>query len=145
MELRTEIEIAAPTSAIWRVLTDLRHYGDWNPFIVGLQGQLEPNATLEVTLSLPDSNAEQRYRARVQKVEEEREIVWESQRFLKALLTTRHFFRLEPRDDHTRFVHGQDVSGMLLSSVLPRVTEATRGLVYMNQALKRRVESQSPS
>ena len=52
-----------------------------------------------------------------------------------------HFFRLvDLGDGRTRFVHGEDFSGILVRLVTPMFTDVARGFVYMNQALKRRVE-----
>jgi len=34
----TEIDIAAPPSAVWKVLTDYDRYPDWNPFLIKLCG-----------------------------------------------------------------------------------------------------------
>jgi hypothetical protein len=38
-------------------------------------------------------------------------------------------------------VHGQNETGLLLRFTLASVTRRTRGLAYMNLALKRRVEN----
>ncbi len=32
--LHTEIDIEAPPETVWRILTDLERYGEWNPFVV---------------------------------------------------------------------------------------------------------------
>ena len=34
------IEIDAPRAVVWRVITDLRSYGEWNPFVVDCQSTL---------------------------------------------------------------------------------------------------------
>ncbi len=146
MEIRTEIEIEASAAEVWSVLIDFARYPEWNPFIVRLQGERAEAAALDVELSLPESNREQRYRAQVVRAEEGRELCWESQLGLKALFCQRHFFRVEALGpEKTRFVHGEDFTGWLLKPLIGRVTEAARGLVYMNQALKRRVEAVSAS
>lgn len=36
------IEIAAPADVVWRVLTDLDRYGEWNPFVVACRSTLVP-------------------------------------------------------------------------------------------------------
>ena len=40
MEIRTEVEIAAPAAEVWRTLTAFADYGEWNPFITQLSGEL---------------------------------------------------------------------------------------------------------
>ena len=143
MEIRTEIEIAAPVREVWRVLSDFRRYPEWNPFIVELRGEAETGAALDLTLILPDSNQERVFRARLLKCEASRELRWLSHLWMKGLFDGEHFVRLEARGENTRVVQGEDFSGILLRFSMPRVTEAARGFVYMNQALKRRVESRT--
>ncbi|HWA76197.1 MAG TPA: SRPBCC domain-containing protein [Polyangiaceae bacterium] len=141
MEIRTEIEIAAPPSEVWRVLLDFRRYPEWNPFIVELKGEAKTGAALDLTISLPNSNSERVVRAQLLKCQPEDELRWLGHWWMKGLFDGEHFVRLETRGGGTRVVQGEDFSGVLLRFLMPRVTEAARGFVYMNQALKRRVES----
>jgi hypothetical protein len=144
MEIRTEVEIAASASEVWRTLLDFPRYADWNPFIVAIDGEPKVGARLEVTLSLPDSNREQTFRPRILKCDEAEELRWLGHLWMKGLLDGEHFFRLEARGpEKTRVLHGEDFSGLLLKPLLSRLTDATRGFIYMNQALKRRVESKT--
>lgn len=39
--ISTEIDIAAPPSAVWSALTDYERYPDWNPFIIKVSGSKE--------------------------------------------------------------------------------------------------------
>jgi hypothetical protein len=142
MEIRTEIEIDAPPGAVWRVLTDLRHYPDWNPFIVNASGALETDARLELTTVEPESNRERSFRARILKCEPERELRFLYHSLMKGVLDHEHFLLLAPsQSGGTRLVHGQNESGLFLKFALASVTRRTRGLAYMNMALKRRVEN----
>lgn len=140
MEIRTETEILAPASAVWSVLLDFERYSEWNPFVVRIAGKPEPGSRLEVTLSMPESAKEHTFRPRVIRCEPERELRWLGHLWMKGLFDGEHFFRLEERDGRTRFVHGEDFSGLLVRFALQTVTLATRGFVYMNEALKQRVE-----
>ncbi|MFT3723986.1 MAG: SRPBCC domain-containing protein [Hyphomonadaceae bacterium] len=141
MEVRTEIEISAPAAELWKVLLDFRHYPEWNPFIVQIAGETTVGAKLGMTLSLPDSNRERELEAKLLVCDEGRELRWLGHLWMKGLFDGEHFFRLEPRgENNTRLVHGEDFHGVLLRFMLAQVTEATRGFVYMNQALKRRIE-----
>lgn len=142
MEIRTEIEIEAAPRAVWSVLTDFPRYSEWNPFIVAIDGEPRQGTTLSVTLSMPESAKEYRLRPRLVRCEAETELRWLGHLWFKGLFDGEHFFRLhEQAATRTRFVHGEDFSGVLLRFAMRTVTEATRGFVYMNQALKRRVET----
>lgn len=123
------------------MLLDFRRYPEWNPFIVELKGEAKTGAALDLTISLPNSNSERVVRAQLLKCQPEDELRWLGHWWMKGLFDGEHFVRLETRGGGTRVVQGEDFSGVLLRFLMPRVTEAARGFVYMNQALKRRVES----
>lgn len=141
MEIRTEIEIGAPVGTVWRVLTDFVRYPEWNPFIVAIEGKPTQGAELKVTLSMPETAKEYSVRPRVVRCDPESEFRWLGHLWIKGLMDGEHFFRLEKRGMKTRFIHGEDFSGVLLRFAMRTVTLATRGFVYMNQALKERVEN----
>lgn len=44
------VEIAAPASVVWAVLTDLPHYNEWNPFCVKADSTLELGAAVHMKL-----------------------------------------------------------------------------------------------
>lgn len=44
------VEIAAPASLVWEILTDLARYGEWNPFCVWAQSTLEMGAPVHMRL-----------------------------------------------------------------------------------------------
>jgi hypothetical protein len=46
--IHTEIEIAAPASRVWALLSDFAGYPKWNPSIARLEGRAEPGARLRL-------------------------------------------------------------------------------------------------
>ena len=141
MEIRTELEITAPVSDVWRTLTDFQHYADWNPFITELAGELREGSKLQLRLSLPEGR-DLELRPRVLRCRENSELCWRGHLFFPGLFDGEHFFRLEElAERRTRFVQGENFSGVLLRFSGASITRAARGFVYMNQALKRRVEA----
>lgn len=143
MELRTEIEIDAPPSAVWSVLADFASYRDWNPFIGRVTGELRADARLEVLICPPDGR-EMTFRPRIVRVDPERELRWLGHFLVRGLFDGEHFFRLERLPDgRTRFVHGENFTGLLVKPLTGLLTKTARGFVFMNQALKRRVETET--
>ena len=140
MEIRTELEIAAAASDVWRVLTDLPRYGEWNPFITEIAGELAPNGKLRVLLSLPEGR-DLRISPRVLRCDENRELCWRGHLLFPGMFDGEHFFRLEElTPQRTRFVQGENFTGVLVRFASTSITRAARGFVYMNNALKRHVE-----
>jgi hypothetical protein len=141
MELRTEVEIDAPPERVWAVLTDFARYPEWNPFITRISGELEVGTKLAVTLSPPESR-DWTFRPSVLVCDAPRELRWLGHLWFKGLFDGEHFFRCLPADGgRTRFVQGENLKGFLVKYVTASLTHVTRGFVYMNQALKKRVES----
>ncbi len=141
MEIRTEIEIDAPPKPVWNALTDFSRYRDWNPFIARIEGELRAGAKLEVSLS-PPGGSDVTIRPTLLVVEPEKELRWRGQLMARALFAGEHFFQLVPvAPSRTRLVHGEDFTGILVKALAGSITKAARGFVYMNQALKRHVES----
>lgn len=45
------VEIGAPASVVWQILTDLDRYGEWNPFCVKCESTLEVGAAVKMSLA----------------------------------------------------------------------------------------------
>lgn len=141
MDLRTEIEINAPPSAVWRVIADTARYHEWNPFITSIEGKLSVGEQLSIVVSPPDGS-DMRFRPRVLKCEPEEELRWRGTLFWPALFSGEHFFVLRSTRSGTRFQHGEDFRGLLTRFLGGQLKRTASGFVLMNQALKRRVEAE---
>ncbi len=139
-ELRTEIEINAPVTHVYGILTDFRRYAEWNPFITSVTGSLEVGQELALDVSLPEGS-DYRVRAKVVRATPNLDLRWRGHLLWPGLLAAEHFFQVSaPREGVTRFVHGEDFSGSLLGFMARTLTLTARGSVYMNEALKKRAE-----
>ena len=49
-----ETVIAAPVAEVWNLLVDIRHYGDWNPWIVWADGDAVPGAVVHADVVMGD-------------------------------------------------------------------------------------------
>jgi hypothetical protein len=135
----TEIVIAAPRPEVWSHLIDFERHGEWSTTFA-LRGQAkigERGRVLFHLFGIPST-----YPISLVTIDEARELRWEGGPH--GIMQGSHYFRLEPDGpigDRTRFIHGEDFSGVavpLLWPVLLRVI----GPAYegFNQELKRRVE-----
>ena len=133
----TDISIDAPAADVWNVLADGARYGEWNPFIVRMDGELTPGATLQNTLQ-PEPDRQMVFRPVVLTVLPERELRWLGHLFIPRIFDGEHYFLLEERDGATHLTHGEIFTGALLLFIDPDSFRAN--FEAMNVALKERVE-----
>jgi hypothetical protein len=134
-ELTHAIEIDAPPDDVWRVLADTERYGEWNPFVASLRGELREGAKLEVRIAPPGGKA-MTFRPTVVAAMPGRELRWLGRLLVPGLFDGEHRFVLEPlAGRRTRFVQGERFSGVLVR-LLGGTLERTRlGFEQMNLAL----------
>jgi hypothetical protein len=140
--LETQIVIQAPVATVWRLLTDFPSYASWNPFVVGISGDLSVGAKLQVRVQLSGSSG-MTLKPRLLAAAPERELRWRGSLVVPGLFDGEHHFRLKPAgEQQVRFLHGETFSGLLVPLVWNRIAERTRqGFEAMNAALKKRAEA----
>lgn len=60
-EIRTEIEITAPAFKVWKILTDIDHWKEWNPIINQASGAATLGSTLSITMCGKDGGHGPKY------------------------------------------------------------------------------------
>src|SRR4051812_12079351 len=114
MEIRSELEIAAPAAEVWGILTDFPRYQEWNPFITELDCAGVVGSPLELRLSLPEGR-DYRLKARLLRIEQDYELRFRAHLLFPGLFDGEHFLRVQALDPkRTRFVQGENFSGVLL-------------------------------
>jgi hypothetical protein len=141
MELETNIDIQASPEAVWKVLTDFEHYGDWNPFIEEMRGEAAAGERLEVRMTPPDSRA-MTFKPIVTRAVPEQELRWRGRLWVPGLFDGEHSFEIDRSTDRSvRFTQRETFSGLLVPLLARYLkTKTRRGFEQMNQALKERVE-----
>jgi hypothetical protein len=140
MEIRTEIEIAAPPERVWEVLTDLKGWDDWNPFIKAA-GRPEAGTRLLVEITPPGLST-MKFSPTVLVAEAPRRFEWLGRVLFPGLFDGHHAFHLEPAGEgRTLLKHFETFRGLLVGPVMRKQLAATElGFKAMNGALKERVE-----
>lgn len=140
-QIHSSVDINAPASLVWAVLTDFAAYKRWNPFIRAILGTAGDGNRLRLTLQRegcpPLSTT-----STLTFLREPRELRWRQSRMFPALFATEHRFRIESLPaGGVRFHLTEQVNGLLASALgrgSKRATEESFHL--MNHALKARAE-----
>ncbi len=137
--IQTEILIQASQAVVWDILTDFRAYGEWNPFIIKIEGKLEVGERLKTHMQT--EARVQVFSPVVTELEGGQSFEWRGSLPL-GLFKGKHSFRLEDLgQDRCRLIHGESFSGLLSKSIMKRIGEETlRNFEAMNEALKVRAE-----
>lgn len=139
--IETAIEIEAPAERVWALLTDFANMPSWNPFIRSVSGEATSGARLSILVAPPGKGA-MRFAPTVLSVRPNRELRWLGSLFVKGLFDGEHYFLLEPLNERaTRFVQGENFSGLLVGPLSGALPATRKGFEAMNVALKQLAES----
>jgi hypothetical protein len=142
IELVCSVDIQAPAEVVWRLLTDLPRFQEWNPFIREASGQIRAGGVVRVRVR-PSLAIPLVFHAEVLQCQERRELRWRGHFLAPWLASGEHTFTLQPQAaGAVRFVQREVFGGALpglVGGLLER--EARRGFEAMNRALKARAEN----
>jgi len=139
---RTRIVIAAPPTAVWEALSDVRNHGRWNPAVRLSPWRGEPlRAGRRAWLSLKLFKVPLIVPVLVEVAEPDRELRWAGGPW--GLLRGRHYFELRELDGATELIHGERFEGLLLPLLWPLLAgELDRLYRSINEALAAHLESE---
>ncbi len=133
--LHAETEIDAPAELVWRVVSDLPSYEQWNPFIVRAAGELRVGARLDITIAAPGVRPAT-FRPRILDLEPGRLIRWKGQLWIPGLFDGRHALSVEDLGEgRSRFTTHEDVSGVLTPLLRKTMRASQQGFDEMAAAL----------
>lgn len=140
--IRTEIVINAPAERVYKILTDLENYENWNPFIVKSEGTAEKGRKVKNTLKSGEKLIT--FRPRVLVAEKDLAFEWLGSLIIPGLFDGHHYFKIEEiTKNRINLIHGEKFSGFLSGFLLRKIGEQTReNFIKMNRALKSEAEKQ---
>ena len=140
-QIRSSIDIDAPASLVWAILTDFGSYKRWNPFIRAIFGKPDHGNALQVTLKR-HGRAPLSTSSTLTYLREPRELRWRQKRLAPGFFATEHRFRIESLPaGGVRFHQIEQIQG-LFASVMARGRQRATEEAFnvMNRALKARAE-----
>jgi hypothetical protein len=138
--IETGIEIDAPPSRVWMLLTDFARMPAWNPFIKSISGNLTQGARLSVYIA-PPGKAGMRFKPTILSVRPDRELRWLGHLLVSGIFDGEHYFLLEPiGESRTWLRQGEKFSGLLVGLLSGTLSATEAGFKAMNTALKQHAE-----
>jgi hypothetical protein len=139
-EIVTEIDINAPSSKVWQVLTDFEKHPSWNPFIKKITGKPVKDAKLEVHMPDPQGGT-MVFSPTVLAAEPNRELRWLG-KSEGDVFNGEHRFLIEPKgEDKVRFTQSERFTGSMVTKLEGWLDTAVKSnFEAMNRALKDRAE-----
>lgn len=139
--IKTEIIINAPADKVWQVLMNHEAYPEWNPFVKKISGSPVIGKTLDVIVQ-SEGNKPMNFKPLVLENKENEEFRWVGKLGIKGIFDGEHYFILEQTKPYqTRFVHGENFTGILSGILTKMIAKDTEGgFISMNKAIKNRAE-----
>lgn len=108
----TTFHVAAAPAQVWRALTDLDAYAEWNPQIPSASGTVAPGEEVALRLALPGRPA-MNVTATIERAEPDRELTWRGHVLGAWFFQGFRRFALAPADGGTEVLHREEITGAL--------------------------------
>lgn len=142
-EIYTEIEIDAPASVVWDILTDFENFPKWNPFIQEISGNPKKGSKIEVFIKPPNSNG-MKFNPEILEYEPREVLRWLGKLWIPRLFDGEHSLSIEKiGQDKVRFIQKERFSGLFVPFFSGTLKDTESGFKLMNEALKREAEKRT--
>ncbi len=141
-ELHTKVYIDATEEVVWKLLIDLSHYYDWNPFITLASGKVVVGEKLKIHLEPPEGKP-MTFNPTVTKVITQKELRWLGHLFFRGLFDGEHIYELHSLgNNRILFVQREQFRGILVPLFWKSLSTSThKGFEAMNRSIKERAEA----
>jgi hypothetical protein len=139
-EIKTEVQIAAPTEQVWKTLTTFNDWKDWNPTIILAQGDASVGSKLNITIN-GNGKEDSNYQPTVLESSAPLRFRWRANMITDVIFRNDRVFILEAKDGGTHLIHKEEFSGMMVPLMWGMFQDFVGPtLEKMNKALKHKME-----
>ena len=144
-EIKTEIEISAPATEVWRILMDFDRWAEWSPIINQASGVASLGSKLSITMIGKEAGKDgPKYSPVITILDKPTSFRWRANMIAAFVMTNDKVFELEETASGTRVVHKELFSGMMVPLFWSNVEKEVPSMLNsMNVALKAEAEKSS--
>jgi len=137
-EITTEIEISAPPSKVWSILTDINSWQEWSPIIKESHGTASVGSELTITMMGKEQGKDgPKYNPIITELEEPNYLRWRAHMLTGIIFTNYKVLELEESNSGTRLIHKEMFKGLLAPILCGQMEKGVPPMLNsMNQALK---------
>ena len=141
-EITTEIEISAPPSKVWRILTDINNWQEWSPIIKESHGTASVGSELTITMIGKEQGKDgPKYNPIITELEETNYLRWRAHMLAGFIFTNYKVLELEESNSGTRLIHKEMFKGLLAPIFCGQMEKGVPPMLNsMHQALKELAE-----
>ena len=141
-QVKTEIDISAPPSKVWSIITDINKWREWSPIINASQGESSIGSKLTITMMSKEEGKDgPKYNPVITELKEPNYFHWRAHMVSEFVFTNEKIFKLEETATGTHLTHIETFKGLmapLMSWSMERNVPPM--LDSMNKALKELAE-----
>lgn len=140
--IKTEIEISAPPSKVWDIITDINKWQEWSPIINSSQGDSSVGSELGITMVGKEEGKDgPKYNPIILELNEPNHLRWRAHMLAGFIFTNDKIFKLEETKTGTRLTHTETFRGLLAPIFCSQMEKGVPPMLNsMNKALKELAE-----
>lgn len=141
-EIKTEIEISAPPSKVWSIITNINKWQEWSPIINASQGDAVIGGMLNITMMGKEEGTDgPKYTPVIKELNEPNYFHWRAHMLAGFVFTNDKIFKLEKTEKGTRLTHIETFKGLLAPIFCGQMEKGVPPMLNsMNKALKDQAE-----
>ena len=141
-EVKTEIDISAPPSKVWDIITDINKWQEWSPIINASQGEAAIGSELSITMMGKEEGKDgPKYNPVITELKEPTYFHWRAHMLSEFVFTNEKILKLEDTATGTHLTHIETFKGLMAPIMSgPMKKNVPPMLDSMNQALKELAE-----
>lgn len=141
-EIKTEIDISAPPSKVWNIITDINNWQEWSPIINVSNGDASVGSKLSITMMGKEAGEDgPSYNPVITELNEPGYFHWRAHMLAGFIFTNDKILELKETETGTHLIHRETFKGLLAPLFCSQMEKGVPPMLNsMNKALKELAE-----